>query len=111
MRRYSDDMDRMQQDAVRRMQEMQNRGKPVTNTEKPPAVQEKPVETVLPQENETQYNAQPQNNAISQRQSNQNFLDLLMHDKEKSIILILILLLSTESTDTGIILALIYLLI
>lgn len=33
MRRYGDDIDKMQQEAVRRMQEMQNRGRTPQNTE------------------------------------------------------------------------------
>lgn len=108
MRRYSgEDMDKMQQEAVRRMQEMQNRGRPMPQAEK------KPVE--MPQMQCTPEITEPQNciegSKTKSSGKSQGFFDILFQDKERSLILLLLLLLSTEKTDTGLILALIYLLI
>lgn len=104
-------MDKMQQEAVRRMQEMQNRGKPVNSQEKsnpqknpPEPVMQSPVQT-------SNNNAESEKISVKEPTHQKSFIDLLMHDKERSIILMLILLLSTEKTDAGLILALIYLLI
>lgn len=108
MRRYSgEDMDKMQQEAVRRMQEMQNRGRPLPQPEKktmdlPPATCA-PEITEVPRCTE---NTKPKPSGKSQ-----GFFDILFQDKERSLILLLLLLLSTEKTDTGLILALVYLLI
>lgn len=111
MRRYSDDMDKMQQEAVRRMQEMQNRGKSVNSSEKSNS-QKNPPEPVIQSPVHTTNNTAKNEKISAKEPTHQNsFVDLLMHDKERSIILMLILLLSTEKTDAGLILALIYLLI
>lgn len=111
MRRYNDDMDKMQQEAVRRMQEMQNRGKPVSSQEKSNS-QKKPPESVMQSPVHTSNNtAENEKISVKEPTHQKSFIDLLMHDKERSIILMLILLLSTEKTDAGLILALIYLLI
>ncbi len=102
MNRYrGDDMDKMQQEAMRRMQEMQNRGKqqPVDPANKP--VQEKKPEQSHAAEKQKKQDIKPQ----------KSFMDTLLHDKERSLILLLLLLLSTEKCDTGLVLALIYLLI
>lgn len=42
---------------------------------------------------------------------NKNLIDLLMKDKDRSIIMLLILILSSEGADAGLILALMYLII
>ena len=42
---------------------------------------------------------------------NKNLIDLLMKDKDRSIIMMLILILSSEGADAGLILALMYLII
>lgn len=102
MNRYrGDDMDKMQQEAMRRMQEMQSRGKQQpaeqqnkTNNEK---ATEKPPTPIKQQKQEIK--------------PHKSFMDTLLQDKERSLILLLLLLLSTEKCDTGLVLALIYLLI
>lgn len=111
MRKYSDEMDKMQQEALRRMQEMQSRGKPVavshtTNTEQP---QEKKQTSPLSAPNSVAVNKKPEICDTENKQP--SFFESIFHDKERSLILLLLLLLSTEKTDTGLILALVYLLI
>ncbi|MEE0931107.1 MAG: hypothetical protein UIM53_08905, partial [Acutalibacteraceae bacterium] len=106
--RYSgEDMDKMQQEAVRRMQEMQNRGRPLPPSEKK-SVKMSPVPcpSETPEEQRCIENPKPKSSGKSQ-----GFFDVLFQDKERSLILLLLLLLSTEKTDTGLILALVYLLI
>lgn len=100
MNRYrGDDMDKMQQEAMRRMQEMQNRGKQTA---------EQPVK----QEQEKKQDKPIKPNKQQQPQiKHKSFMDTLLQDKERSLILLLLLLLSTEKCDTGLILALMYLLI
>ncbi|MEE1055709.1 MAG: hypothetical protein UH239_00480 [Acutalibacteraceae bacterium] len=108
MRRYSgEDMDKMQQEAVRRMQEMQNRGRPLPPSEK--KTMEMPSVPCPPETTEEQRCIENPKSKTTGK--SQNFFDVLFQDKERSLILLLLLLLSTEKTDTGLILALIYLLI
>lgn len=115
MRKYNEEMDKMQQEAVRRMQEMQSRGKPVhthrqENTEKGQS-KEPPEQTVqIHKENENAINT-CSNNINSNTNKQPSFFESIFHDKERSLILLLLLLLSTEKTDTSLILALVYLLI
>ena len=102
MKYNTDDMAKMQQEAVKRIQEMQNKGKAYTPT----------VQT-LPQSP----NARPPDTAVSKTETPpipqpDNFFEMLFGDKEKSLILLLILLLSSEKKgDTVLIFALIYLLL
>lgn len=108
MRRYSgEDMDKMQQEAVRRMQEMQNRGRSLPPSEK--KSEDIPVVPCPVETSEEQICVE--NSKKKPSGKSQGFFDVLFQDKERSIILLLLLLLSTEKTDTGLILALIYLLI
>lgn len=108
MRRYSgEDMDKMQQEAVRRMQEMQNRGRALPSSEK--KSEDIPVVPCPPETTEERKCVDPPK--IKSSGKSQGFFDILFQDKERSLILLLLLLLSTEKTDTGLILALIYLLI
>lgn len=108
MRRYSgEDMDKMQQEAVRRMQEMQNRGRSLPPSEK--KSEDIPV-VPCPLETTEEHRCVDSPKTKSSGKS-QGFFDILFQDKERSLILLLLLLLSTEKTDTGLILALIYLLI
>lgn len=46
-----------------------------------------------------------------EKQSEKNIFDILLEDKDKSLVLILILLLSSEGADTSLILALMFLII
>ena len=104
-----EDMDKMQQEAVRRMQEMQNRGRGRA-APPPPEKKEAAVSSSVPEKTsvtEIQV-SQPQN---SSSEKNSGFLDMLFQDKEKSLILLLILILSSEKNDTGLLFALAYLLI
>lgn len=111
MRKYNEEMDKMQQEAVRRMQEMQSRGKPAN-------VQHTASHSVNAEQNQNQephHKPVPVHNedcCESDTQIKQpSFFESIFHDKERSLILLLLLLLSTEKTDTGLILALVYLLI
>ncbi len=111
MRKYGEDIDKMQQDAVRRMQEMQSRGKTGGMT-----VQHSRQTNNQPEANNEDYQ-EPQpvkrENRIREAPPHKqgNFLDMLLNDKERSLIVLLLVLLSAEKTDTGLMLALIYLLL
>lgn len=111
MRRYGDDIDKMQQEAVRRMQEMQNRGRTPQNTE-PIKKEQNLVSKEVKEENKIE---QPDisfdSSKIQINKKQNSFFEALLHDKERSLILLLLILLSTEKTDIGVILALVYLLI
>jgi len=116
MRKYGDDIDKMQQDAVRRMQEMQSRGKAgnIDRMGNPHSVA-KPnnnTENTADCEKEDIIH-NPHINTLNEnsRKKEIGFFDALFKDKERSLILLLLILLSVEKTDTGLILALIYLLI
>lgn len=110
MRKYGEDIDKMQQDAVRRMQEMQSRGKAGGMT-----VQHRQTNNQPKADNEDYQEPQPvkRQGKIKEAPSHKqgNFLDLLLNDKERSLIVLLLVLLSAEKTDTGLMLALIYLLL
>ena len=107
MRKYSDEMDKMQQEAVRRMQEMQSRGKPSAVTQSANSEQKQIREE---QKNPVPVHNEEENCEIASNKQ-KSFFESIFHDKERSLILLLLLLLSTEKTDTGLILALVYLLI
>ena len=87
-----DEMHRMQQDAVRRVQEMQNRARQAVDHSR----QEQSVAAAPPKPQGAQGIAP---------------LDALMQDSERTLILILILLLSSEKADMELLLALMYLII
>ncbi|MEE0859451.1 MAG: hypothetical protein U0M12_08315 [Acutalibacteraceae bacterium] len=106
MRRYSEDMDKMQQEAVRRMQEMQSRGKPSATP-----VHEQKQPSVQPQPEVIEHNEENCITGVTPNKKQNSVFDSLFLDKERSLILLLLLLLSTEKTDMGLILALVYLLI
>lgn len=106
MRRYSEDMDKMQQEAVRRMQEMQSRGKSSTAP-----LHEQTSNPAVPQPKETEHCENNFKSEFKPNKEQNNVFDSLFRDKERSLILLLLLLLSTEKTDMGLILALVYLLI
>ena len=95
-----DEMHRMQQDAVRRVQEMQNRARQAVDHSRQGAsdqgAKEQSVAAAPPKPQGAQGIAP---------------LDALMQDSERTLILILILLLSSEKADMELLLALMYLII
>lgn len=124
------EMNKLQQDAIRRVQEMQNRARQAaasSNRREPPA---KPQGTATPHPSEQRGKPEPQPaGQPAPRHPTErhpqppallpggdanplnNILDTLMQDNERTLILILILLLSAEKSDTSLILALMYLII
>ena len=98
--------DRMQDDAIQRFKQMYSKT---------------PASTVSEHSrSENNKSQQPHNQTadISEKQSepihkseNKSVLDIFMKDKEKSLILLLIVLLINEKADTTLILALLYLVI
>ena len=100
------EMKRMQQEAVRRAEEMQNRARAVQQQSQPSDNKpEPPAERINP----------PIAENIRKPPEIQNetggLFETLMKDKERTLILGLILLLMDEKTDNSLILALMYLLI
>lgn len=133
------DMNKLQQDAIRRVQEMQNRARqaaasgshrepPPARAQGPAAAQQHPPEHQPPPEQHSRTEGRhPEPPAPAHPPENHpkppvilpggdgnplnNMLDTLMQDHERTLILILILLLSSEKADTSLILALMYLVI
>lgn len=65
-----------------------------------------------PNEEASAQREKPQiSNSAGNSRENKNMLDILMEDKERSLILLLILILSSEGTNQSLILALMYLII
>ncbi len=95
----SNDMEKMQQDAVKRIQEMQSRNR-------------HPSQIPVPVEH-TAESPSKNNTVISDEEhTTNNFFEMLFGDKEKSLLLVLILLISSEKKgDISLLFALIYLLI
>lgn len=111
----------MQQEAVRRAQEMQRRAQavrregaqqredpeplsseiPVTEAEPPDAV---------PENKNTVFNKPPEH-SLFEKSASGGIFDTLFKDKEKTLILGILLLLMDEKTDNSLIMALMYLLI
>lgn len=103
------DMRRMQQEAVQRVNEMQSRARrhlreeppeesrpPEEHREELPAVAEEPIR---------------QSGAIAPPAPGATLFDGLMQDSERTLILMLILLLFTEKADTSVIFSLLYLIL
>lgn len=101
--------DRMQDDAMQRYRQMYSKAQPEkshfaavpqnkdNNSEKPPKAEK---------ENQSLHKEQKPNKTESN-----NVLDIFMKDKEKSLIILLIVILLSEKADTTLILALMYLVI
>ena len=92
------DMRKMQQEAVQRVQEMQSRARHHLKEEPqkpPPKNEEKPV-TAPP---------------VSPSEKNVTLFDGLMQDSERTLILMLALLLFTEQADPSVIFSLLYLIL
>lgn len=98
------------------MQEMQAHSKQ-TNQQRqkgqtsPTQNKEPPKEEKSPPQRDSDFSEHCNNKPKPAQHSPQDMLEGLFHDKEKSLILMLILLLCTEKTDSGLILALLYLVI
>lgn len=119
-------MDRIQQDAMRRMQEMQARAKiqqphaQQQNTQQgnmghnPPQTSSAAEKRAARRSPSTKRNS-PGKNAGGKKPiaspAHNDLLGSLFEDKERSLILILILILSSEKADSSLILALMYLII
>ncbi|WP_283609877.1 hypothetical protein [Faecalispora anaeroviscerum] len=108
----TNDMQRMQQDAIRRVREMQGRAQQSLN--RTPAVLPEPPK----QESSSQHHhgAPPPQSALPalplpQPSTLSNLFDGLLQDGERTLILVLILILVSEKADTGLIFALMYLII
>lgn len=112
------DMSRMQQEAARRVNEMHNRTtRPVSPLQSKPAPPSKPPpknEPPPPPPNPPPISSNPCPSApplpTSAEHSN-DVLDVFMHDKERNLILLMIILLMGENCDHSLLLALLYLLI
>lgn len=114
-----DDVRRMQEEAIRRVQQMQQRAK--KSLELASFTQSEINKTNV--ENDSNCNCEEEKTkpfvgasqitaAKSTNEHNpKNILDSLIKDNEKSLLLVLILLLMDENCDTGLILALMYLVV
>lgn len=113
------DMQRMQQEAIRRVQEMQSRAKAnlQTNTLQDKNNRENNQSNPNPQEkvekNESKNDIDRNDNKTKhiKKEPIANIFDSLMQDSERTLIIILILILVSENADISIILALMYLII
>lgn len=118
------EMQRMQQEAVRRTREMQRRAAsfrtPAPRETPAAAPQEAPAPVKeMPPVPDTPENVQPQPTAIleppdvahEEHKTSGGIVEMLFKDKEKTLILGILLLLMDEKTDNGLLLALMYLLI
>lgn len=127
MREQGNDMDRIQQDAMRRMQEMQARAKipqqQRAQSQKSGAPQAQNEKQHTPQQTQRAMHGAP----VPQRETppahvpeekhsglsapHSDLFGNLLEDKERNLILILILILSGENADSSLVLALMYLII
>ena len=99
------EMKKMQQEAVRRAEEMQNRARTVQQQSQPSHHHSEPVAEInTPNVENIQKPPERQNETGG-------LFETLMKDKERTLILGLILLLMDEKTDNSLIFALMYLLI
>lgn len=110
------DMQRMQQDAIRRVREMQSRAQQTLNQSQNPAPPPEPPPRKEPERAHNSHAAAPPPpqlppQAPIQATSLSNLFDGLMQDSERTLILVLLLILVSEKADTGLIFALMYLII
>ncbi len=114
----SEDIKRMQQDAIKRVHEMQKRAKMTLEQSKVPPLQTIPDPPTFPKPENNTSNKKSQENSSSRHKKN-NFInnlpslvEPLFKDKEKSLILILIFILMGEKEEGNleIILVLFYIL-
>ncbi len=120
------DMQRMQQEAVRRVHEMQRRAKQTLiadqknndlSYKKEPAAATSSNMVEQPSNESSQPKTKPVNKNMTRTAkninsgNNFNFLSSIISEPEKALILLLILLLLDETTDIGLVFALMYLLV
>ncbi len=107
-----EDIRRMRQEAIKRVQEMQKRAKisleysnsGIRNVEKSLNIEKGTKESQSEQPNSLPYTKKEQNNALLNIKN-------LINDPEKSLILVLILLLADENVDVILLITLFYILI
>lgn len=111
----TNDMQRMQQDAIRRVREMQNRAQQslTRSQQAAPTEPQKPEPAPQPQRH---HDSSPAHGAppalpLPQPSTLSNLFDGLLQDGERTLILVLLLILVSEKADTGLIFALMYLII
>lgn len=106
------EMQKMQQEAIRRAQEMHRRAAPFRPEQEnvPPPKAPPPTETPLLTADMAEETAPPAGPSEGKAPTGGIF-DTLFQDKEKTLILGILLLLMDEKTDNGLLLALMYLLI
>ena len=108
------DMNKLQQDAIRRVQEMQNRarraaGLGAAGAAKPDAQSAAGPAPQRAQERGSATHAAPAAVEKAGIERPSTVWDSLLKDRERTLILVLILILSSEKADTSLILALMYL--
>lgn len=96
----NNDMQKMQEEAIKRVRDMQRRAKISVDTSVV-----KDTNSKNHKQKNTDLKKEDKGNPIS------SIFDSLMSDSERTMILILILILSSEEADMGLILALMYLII
>jgi len=109
------DVERMQADAVMRAKEMYNRRTPSYNTafngnikyqSKQTGTQSTPEKKV--EQPQTAEQQKPDSNITANSEQGQNFFDILLADKERTMIILLIALLGEEKANAPLLLALMY---
>lgn len=107
--RQQNNMDKMQQEAVRRMQEMQSRAKYPQSTHKKAPVPPSSHQKQTPKEEVCEAAEVSENTDTLCKKEKNDIISQLFQDNELSLILLLIVILGSEKADTGLILALLYL--
>ncbi len=108
------DMQRMQQDAIRRVREMQSRAQQTLNQSQNPAPPPEPPPHKEPERAHKPHAVPPPPPQLppqAQATSLSNLFDGLMQDSERTLIMVLLLILVSEKADTGLIFALMYLIV
>ena len=108
-------IDSMQEQAIKRAQLMHQRAKNSMKLDEYEKIFLKPEDIDFNRTNKTKETAKIKNNTIKPQNNapkiKLNGLDFLLKDSERSLILVLLLLLFEEKCDIGLLLALMYLLI
>lgn len=93
--------DSMQTQAMERVRQMYQRANN----------QSEPANSAQPQSIHNEHSTKSDNNIIKETKTQPNLLDIFMRDKEKSLIVLLIVILLSEKADQSLILALMYLIL
>lgn len=108
----NNDMRKMQQEAIRRVQEMQSRARSLSSSSAKPAAKDSDSPpSNFSEEQAEQKHVQPLSALNSQNGNLPSIFENLMQDSERTLILVLILLLVSEKADSELIFALMYLII